>query len=210
VTITNGYLTAPQLKDYLGITLSDQDGNLEDAISAASRAIDSFCGRRFYADTAATARTYQPGSPYCATVHDISTTTSLAIKTDDGDDGTFETTWTSGTDYELEPGDGIGPNGQTGWPYWRIVAVGARIFPTGIRRRTLQVTAKWGWAAVPDDVEQACRLLAAEMFKRKDAPFGVAGFGADGLLVRVREDPKVKDLLLDFRRRGARGGLLVA
>jgi hypothetical protein len=69
------------------------------------------------------------------------------------------------------------------------------------------VTAKWGWAAVPDDVEQACRILVARFFKVREAPLGVAGFGDLGL-IRVRDDPTALGLLQPYPRLGSR--LMVA
>jgi hypothetical protein len=43
-------------------------------------------------------------------------------------------------------------------------------------------------------VKQAVLLRAAALWKRKDAPYAVAGFGDLGL-IRVREDPDVVSLL---------------
>jgi hypothetical protein len=207
VAIANGYLTLDQAKHYVGAQTSDNDVLLEDAVNTASRAIDAYCSRRFYVDTNASARTFRPATPYLAVVDDISSTTGLVVKTDDGDDGTHETTWTIVTDFELEPADGVGPNGQTGWPFWQIHVAGSRTFPTANRHRPLSVTAKWGWAAVPDDVEQACRILVAKFFKVREAPLGVAGFGDLGL-IRVRDDPTAMGLLRPYRRLGS--GVLVA
>jgi hypothetical protein len=62
----------------------------------------------------------------------------------------------------------------------------------------VQVTAQWGWAAVPDSVKQATKILAAEIFRLKDAPLGVAGFNDFGP-VRVREVPQVSMLLKRYR-----------
>ena len=42
-----------------------------------------------------------------------------------------------------------------------------------MRRGRLQVTAKWGWAAVPSVVTEACRILSTDLWKRKHAPFGI-------------------------------------
>ena len=48
MAITNGYITLAQLKTYLGLSGSGQDDNLENAVEAASREIDAYCGRFFY------------------------------------------------------------------------------------------------------------------------------------------------------------------
>lgn len=176
MTVTNGLITRAALKSYVGIGASDvtRDDQLDDAINAASRAVEHFCGRQFYDAGSATARTFAPEERYWLAVDDFHTTTGLVIKTDEDDDGTFEITWTS-SDYEL---DTTVKSGTTGWPYTRLRAVGDYIFPTptanSSRRFTVQVTARWGWAAVPEPVRQATLQVAAELYRRKDAPFGIA------------------------------------
>ena len=171
---------------------------LDDALAAASREIETWCDRQFNKATTATARVFPPLAAYTALVDDFHTTTGLIIATDTGDDGTFDTTWTA-ADYELEPMNGV-VSGQAGWPYWRIRAVGAHTFPTCTRRRApVQVTAQWGWAAVPGPVKEACLVTAAELFKLADAPFGVAGFGEFGA-VRVRMNSRAQALLAPYRR----------
>lgn len=204
MAIANGYTTLAVLHSYLGIATADtvDDTTLEQAVEAASRAIDNYCGRRFYADGAATARLYRPVSAGWLDVDDISTTTSLAVKTDENDDATFEITWTVATDCQLEPLNGVGPSGEA-WPYTRIVAVGVYEFPTANDHAAAQVTAKWGWTTAPEPVQQACLQLSAEMWKRKDAPFGVAGVGDFGVL-RVPADGmrQVASLLGPYRKGG--------
>lgn len=175
MTVTNGYCTAAELKANFGIGDTDDDSKIEDAINTASRAIDAWCGQSFYDSGSASARKYAPDNWYCLTVHPFSTTTGLVVATDEDNDGTYETTWAS-TDYELSPINGdVG--GLTGVPFRRIRAVGGYRFPVpasiSSRQYTVQVTAQWGWAAVPAPVKQACMQVAAEEFRRKDAPFGV-------------------------------------
>jgi len=50
MAITNGYCTQNELKAFVGIPSDDSgdDNLLDDAINAASRQIDAFCGRYFY------------------------------------------------------------------------------------------------------------------------------------------------------------------
>lgn len=198
-TAADTYCTLGELKAYLAISGATHDQALEDAIASASRTIDQCTGRRFYADTSATARIYYPDSLWLCDVDDISTTTSLAIATDAGNDGTYETTWAT-TDYQLEPINGV-QDGESGWPYWRIRAVAGRTFPCVYRdeRAPVQVTAKWGWPSVPVGVRQACKMLGAEIHKLADAPFGVAGFDSYGV-VRVRENPRIAKLLNPYTK----------
>ena len=197
MAVTNGYTSVTDLNRYIGLDSGDtvDETLLEQAINAASRMIDAYCRRRFYADDEATARYFTTGSSDLIYVDDFHTSTGLVVATDSGADGTYSTTWAT-SDYLLEPTNSE-RGGISGWPYDALRAVGDYSF-TGrwtVRNRPyLKVTAKWGWAAVPDVVEQACLVLASEIFKLKDAPFGVAGFGEFGA-VRVRENPMVARLL---------------
>lgn len=196
MAIGDPYVELDELKSYLKITDTEDDTELSAALSAASRGITDFCKRQFNKETVATARTYRVIRTGLAMVDDFHTTTGLVIAT--GDEGVFDTTWTA-SDYELEPLNGV-RNGEPGWPYWKIRALESSALSfTVSSRATIRVTAQWGWAEVPDPVHQACLMLAAELFKMKDAPFGVAGFGEFGM-VRVRENPVVKAKLIPYRR----------
>jgi hypothetical protein len=72
-------------------------------------------------------------------------------------------------------------------------------FPTSAKRAPLQVTARWGWTAVPAPVADACLILAEEDFKLKDSPFGVGGYGQFGI-IRVRDNPMAARMLAPYRR----------
>lgn len=196
MSITNGYCTAVELRDHLQDSGSKLDADLIDrAINSASRAVDNYTGRRFWQDATVRTRTFRPLEHRIAWVSDISTTTGLIIAT--GDDGTFPTTWAA-TDYELEPenGDEDGP----AYAWWRILAVGDQRFIPSTLRRTLSVTARFGWSAVPDPVNEATILKASQLFQRKNAVFGIAGFGEFGPMRITRKDPDVIELLNGYVR----------
>jgi hypothetical protein len=152
MAVTNGYCTLAEVKAALRLTDSADDTLLENSIEGASRRVDGYCGRWFY-KTSATAIALMPYNFYYVPVQDIATTTGLIVKTDDNGDGAFETTWTLGTDYMLEPTNAV----LNGRPYRRITAIGSRSFPLTIVPDPphVQVTAQWGWDAVPDDVREA-------------------------------------------------------
>lgn len=176
------YATLPELKAYMQITDTTDDAALMDALDSASRGITETCGRTFTMSTTATARQFQPTTHCWSLVDDFWTTTGLIVET-----GTDGSTWTAYTDYELDPANGM-VSGEPGWPYSRINAVGWSFPCSSSRRRTLQVTAKWGWSSIPSPVKQACLMLASETSKLKGAPFGVANMDQFGP-VRVRDNP---------------------
>lgn len=179
------------------------------SLDTASRMIDRYCHRKFWLDTNATARTFEPQDLYLLNLAshayaDIGSTSGLVIKTDSAGDGTFETTWQT-TDYELLPYNAAyeAPEAE---PWTAIRAIGSQTFPLLVaaaltRRDRVQITAKWGWPAVPSAVQQACLIQASRLFARSKSPDGVAGFG-DSFALRVSSqmDPDVIDLLKDYRR----------
>lgn len=196
------YATLAQLKEFIGIPDADtQDDNvLELALDAATSQVERFCDRVFTADGAVTTRLYTVPQNGWLDVDPISTTTGLIVQTDDNNDGTFETTWTLGTDFRLEPINAT----ATGVPWDRLVVLGTRMFPRLAYRPGVQVTAKFGWpgGTAPSAVEQATLHQASRLFKRKDAPFGVAGsveFGSEMRLLE-RMDPDAIALLVRYRR----------
>jgi hypothetical protein len=196
------YATLEELKSYLkplDQTVRD-DREAQDALEAVSRDIDSWCHRRFYPDRVATARIFAPISAELTQVDDFYTTTGLLIVTDDGYDDTYPTSWAT-SDVQLEPLNGV-VDGIPGWPFDVLRVKAGRRFPLSDEwrmRATLRVTARWGWVATPAPVHEACKMLAAETLKAKDAPFGVAGFGQFGA-VRVRDNPMAARKLRPYQR----------
>jgi Phage gp6-like head-tail connector protein len=201
VALLDSYATVSELKARLGVTDSNDDVAITSALAAASRDIEGACGRQFNDAGVATARVYYPDSLTTVVVDDFSTTAGLIVALDYSNAGTYSTTITS-TNYQLEPLNGV-VDGTPGWPYYKIRAI-QTWYPLwytsiGDPRTSIQITAQWGWAAVPDPVMQACLVLAEEIFKLKDAPYGIAGFSNYGA-VRVRANPKVYELLQRFIR----------
>lgn len=194
MAIVNGYATLPEFKAWIAETISDEDAVLEQAVEAASRWIDGACGRRFYQDDDAE-RVFDAVDCYQVRIDDVRSVS--AVVTDDNDDGVFETTWAAG-DYQLARTASVLTDDR---PYRLIRAVGSRRWPTPrLRTGLVKVTGDWGWAAIPDDVHQACLIQASRLLKRRNSPEGVTGFGNEFGLIRVSSagDPDVTDLLRPY------------
>ena len=208
MAVVNGYCATGDVRSQLSDDAARLDlALLERAVNATSRAIDRYCHRRFWLDAAPTTRTFRADEPDVVWIDDITKSPGLVVKTDDAGDGTFSTTWAIDVDFGLEPADvDVVADGDTVTPYafWRITAVGARRFPVFDRRRGVQVTDRFGWSSIPDEVPQAAILKATSLFRRKDAPFGVAGFGDMGVVRITRQDVDVVDLLDEYVKRRPR------
>lgn len=188
MTLGANYATLTELKDRLkpgGISGTTFDTRLNDALSTASRSIEKACGRQFNDAGSATARVYEPCSDYLVEVDDFSTVTGLIVKVDTSGDGTYATT-VAAANYETRPLNGV-VDGEQGWPYWQVCAVNY-VWPIYWVRAPIQVTARWGWTAVPAGIHEGCLILAEELFKLADSPFGTGGYGQYGI-IRARENP---------------------
>lgn len=190
------YLNVDELKNRLEIEDDDDIVRLDGAVWAASRGIEDFCQRQFNDAETASPRVFRADSGCLAVVDDFHTTDGVVVKIDADDDGVYETTLDAAA-YECQPLNGV-VSGVPGWPYWKIRAVGSRAFPR-YQRAGLQITARWGWAAVPTPVAEACRVAAEELFKIRDTPFGVGGYGDFGIM-RARDNPFVARMCKPYQR----------
>lgn len=197
--MASDYCTIAELKATLsltGETYADPDLSL--AITAASRTIEQMTDRRFYLDADANQiRYYTPTGAYRVDVDDLVQITALA--TDWSGAQTFTQSWTSNLDYTLYPLNAA----ADGAPYTAInVMPRSGLYMPLDYPRSVRVTGKFGWPAVPEPIKQATMMLASRLMKQaREAPFGVAGFGADGIAVRVAgEDPVIGGMLDRYRR----------
>ncbi len=126
--------------------------------------------------------------PWLVEVDDISTNQGLIVQTDYAGDGSYSTLWSAG-DFQTEPVNQI-MQGQAGWPTVKLRAIRSLYFPVwgGISypkpftQALVQVTARWGWQAVPSPVNEAAIIQAIATFKAKDVPFGATPFPETGIL----------------------------
>lgn len=192
---TTAYADLATLKQSLGLAVDDtaDDALLDRALDSASRSIDDLCGRRFWRDDTAGARTYRPGTRSLWTqdghlllVDDIATDAGLVVEVGSPAGG-----WAAVTDHETAP-DNAAADGRaiTG------LLLARRGWPTGTQR--VRVTAVWGWPAVPAQVAQACLIQAARLFRRKDSPEGVTASSEWGPIRVTRVDPDVHALVQHF------------
>lgn len=191
------YVTAEELKEYAKVGDSVDDILIGQVVNAVSRSIERNLGRQFNDAGSATARTFYPARYDCVRVDDFSTTTGLVVKSDTANDGTFGTTISSSY-YTAWPLDGI-VDGQTGHPFREVLLHNGQRFVTYGQRPTVQVTARWGWTAVPADIKQATYIQAARVLSRRESVHGVLGAGDFVVRVDSRLDPDVAEMIRHYR-----------
>ena len=184
------YADIAALAERLGLADTIDNGLLAGALSAAESSVNLWCNRTFAVPATVTTRYYQAFGTEVI-VDDIATTTGLVVLDN--------TTTVNNTDLVLDPANGVGPDGNVGWPYWRIRFADGHAWSQDGLKRTVSVTAKFGWAAVPENVHMATLVLAADLFHAKDTRLGIAGFGDMGI-IRIRENGMLQTLLRNFVR----------
>ncbi len=203
MTITSGYCSSTESQAWIaeGKTFTAlQLLKIDVAVEAASRMIDEFCNREpgaFSADTASSARVFTPVSFAQVYIDDVSTASGLTVAVDQTGTGVYNQTWSS-SDYQIEPVNAI----VKGRPINQLRAVGAKFFPifdyaspwvtvgasrtfyapgaanpviNRVGQATVQVTATWGWPAVPMPIKQATIIQSTMLYQAQDAPAGLAG-----------------------------------
>lgn len=189
------YVSIDELKDALSLNSQTYaNGDLYRACASASRAIDNKTGRFYYSETETRYYTPDRWDP-ALDIIDVQSVSSLTIDT--AGTSTFSTTWVSGTDFDLEPFNAT----LTGRPYERIRirSNSGRTWPS--YQRSVKVIGTFGWASVPDPVNQYAIILASKLLKRtREAPFGVLSFGLDEpTAIRIaRNDPDFELLLGNY------------
>lgn len=196
MALGDSYISAADLREYSQITNPYDDVLLLTVGKAVSRRIEQHCNRQFNDAGSATARVFTPMGNRIET-DEFHTSSGLIVQVDRGDDGTYEETVTSGY-YRLEPVNGV-VDGQTGWPYRRIVMRSTYYgLPCG---PSVQVTARWGWSAVPDIVTEAVKIQCLAVLDARNSPGGEMGTGDYVATVRSKQlDPRVRMLLEPYVR----------
>ena len=184
------------LKSQLGISDANDDALLQRALNAASLWIRRYTGRSFEAETAATKVFYPGNSRYIDLSPDIRTLTTIEV--DVNGDGTYTDDFAA-SDYLLLP---LNPEPDAGiYSRVEIASLSGKSFPS---RRRVRILGDWGYVVggvAPEDVQQACLMQAARLFKRvKEAPFGVLQTTDLGQFTRIASmDPDVKALLDPYK-----------
>lgn len=159
MAIGDSYATEKEYRDLIGKTDPAEDAIILNDLKAVSRYLDGKLGRFFSRDTSAVARVYVARSSDTLWVDDISATPT-SIKIDQDGDGDFaDETALAATDYELLPLNADKEPEPRPWTQMRLTTWGTiGSFSEGER---VQVTARFGWPAVPEAIRRATIHLTA-------------------------------------------------
>jgi len=193
------YATLAEFKAAVGITDSTDDTALQSVLDATDTLIDLYCDRKTGFGTASETRFYTAEDYQYVLTDDLVSITTL--QTDDDANGTYETTWTSGTDYVLAPRNAA----LDGFPYTEIdtSVTWPRNFPKDVYLG-VRVVGVFGFPSVPAAVKQAEIIQAGAVWNSRTAPFGVIGSADLGGILRMSRalHPEAALILEPYRKRG--------
>lgn len=162
------YVSPGEMKQILRLQGSEfADLALDIAIDTASRTCEGYKGQRFYPydDT----RYYTPtGRGRTLPIDGVNELTAVTADLDD--DGVYETTWTEGEDFKLEPLN----LEWAGQPRDQITLLNRAgvCFPHTLG--SVKVEASFGWSQTPTQVKEAAVILANRFLKRtREAPMDI-------------------------------------
>jgi hypothetical protein len=192
------YASLSEFKAAVGITDSTDDGALQSVLDATDTLIDLYCDRKTGFGTATETRYYTAEDYEYVLTDDLVSVTTL--QTDDDANGTYETTWTSGTDYVLAPRNAA----LDGFPYTEIdtSVTWPRNFPKDVYLG-VRVVGVFGFPSVPAAVKQAEIIQAGAVWNSRTAPFGVIGSADLGGILRMSRalHPEAALILEPYRKR---------
>lgn len=177
------YATLQDYKAWRGTADGFDDARIQDALDVASADVDEWCQRSFADSGSATPKTYRQVRSGLLLVDDFSTTTGLVVS----DNGT---TLTIGSDFYAEQ--------ERSGVFYRLRFSPYR-WSLASWEPLVSVTARWGWASVPDPVKRATLHMAADLLQGTQNTYGMVGFEA-GAVLRARRNTVAEALLASFRR----------
>lgn len=210
-------ITLSEYKALQGIQAGDDrnDVQISALLPAASRAVRTYTGRQFEANTGvATTRTFQHDGSEMLDIDDCTAITSLS--TDGGVPGNLHELssdqWTAmpQDDSEvfyyvlLQGGPYLGMSPEMGFTY------NLDRYELNARNPMISVTATWGWPSVPDDVKLAVAITVGEMVASPGKAEGMTAEAIEGWsrswggrnagLPSMAVPNRARDLLVGYQR----------
>lgn len=195
--MSTNYVTVTALKATMQIVGTASDADLTLACDAASRLVEEYkrltTGRsvRYYSSSETRYYTPEHCHDLMLNVDDFQSISTIAI--DRTWDYSYSETWTASVDYVTEPANNL----LESKPQRTIVRVPRAYRPFPEHPQSVKITGTFGWATAPTLVQEATSILAARLYGRRNAPFGILAVGVDsGAAIRLpKTDPDVATLL---------------
>lgn len=192
--IADAYATLAEYKGRVGKSGVEDDAEITAQLLTVSRFLDLRLGRFFTQDAAVVTRLYDGnGETRLWLPDDIATSTGLVVTVDTDGDYSFadETALTLNTDFWLGP-----PNADKGpeafpWEYLDVHPTSGVISEWPDQQRAIQVTAIFGFPAVPGAIKEATIAITRQL---RDAHVGGAAMAVQDIETAVSFSQQLADV----------------
>lgn len=210
MAVTDAYATAAEYRARVGKADTADDSTISAQLAAISRFLDWKTGRHFTQDAAVTTRLYDgSGQAYLRLEDDIASLTGLVVKADlDGDYDFDEAdeTLALNTHYWIDSQRATFGSEAMPWGRLQLIPSSGRLNVWPDQRNAVQVTAIFGWPAVPAAIKEATVALTRQL---RDLQHSGMTLTLENLDAQVRVSPQasrlVDDLVRAYRRRNRSG-----
>ena len=192
--VTDAYFLPVEYRARTGKSDTGDDDAIKAEGLTVSRFLDLRLRRFFTQDALVVTRVYDGnGETRLWLPDDIATSTGLIVKVDLDGDYSFgdETALTLDTDFWLGP-----PNADKGpepfpWEYLEVNPNSGQLSEWPDQQRSIQVTAKFGWPAVPGAIKEAAISITRQL---RDAHLGGAALSVQDIDTAVSFNQQLADV----------------
>lgn len=198
MAIGDAYSTAATYRGVIGKTDTADDAAILVDLKAVSRYLEGKLGRWFTKDASDIARVYVvPYTGERLVVDDLSAAPTSVIIDLNGD-GSWSDAALAATDYQAQPLNALLQ--PEAWPYTSLVMTPWGKYGKWSKDDRVQVTAKFGWPAVPDAVARATIHLTAIL--RLETPRATRRIEELGQAIEASADAQriIHGLIAQYRR----------
>ena len=181
------YLTTTAFRSWARDEVTADDAEIGAAILAAQQELDNACARRFEIASAASDRVFAPAGPTVLFIDDCISITSI---TENG-------TTLDAAVYQPEPLNNLSAGGET-VPFDQVRRLSGYWYRCN-GEATVTVNAPWGWAAIPFQIVEACKIVTKATLEVRDARFGLAAILENGIGISPREVTQVRKAVQNYR-----------
>jgi len=202
--ISDAYASCEEYRARVDHIDATDDDRLLSQLMAVSRYLDQRLRRFFSRDAAVVVRTLDGNGQRRLYVPDIATATGLIVKVDlDGDFDFDAADETLIRDTHFWVGPANADKGPEVWPFenLEIIPGNGRLWRWPERARAVQVTASFGWPAVPGAIREATISVTRQL---RDMLEAGATLTLQSIETAVNVSPNMSALLLDMERQYAK------
>ncbi len=206
MALDDAYATAAQYRAGTDLDDSSQDVEILEYLKAVTRVLERKLGQVFNTTAAAVAHAVEAhGGTRLWLPRPMSTVTGLVVKVDTNGDFTYNLTLAITTDFFTGPSDALAalltPE-ELPATFLDINPNSANILGWPDRDRSVQVTAKWGWPAIPVAIQKGVIAITKQVRDATTQPFTLT---LESLETQIQMSPGASAVLKELTKQYSKG-----